>query len=142
MIVVYHNVHSQIKLEEFARTVFAYDVDLFVVSKATGVAAQGGIPYVSRLAFEKNKKVLIVKDIFDAVELLKPKKIYLVTDDVEKEINFKDIDSSTMIVFFGSYPVDRERELGECVTVKRDASEIAEVGIVLEKIKDQSRSTL
>ncbi len=133
MIIVYHNIHSQIKLEEFARTVFSYDIELFVVSKATGVAAQGGIPFVSRLAFEKNRKVLIVKDIFDAVELLKPKKIYLVTDDVDKKLSKNDIDNDTMIVFFGYHPIDKERELGECVTVKKGASEIAEVGIILDR---------
>ncbi len=134
MIIAYHNIHSQIKLEEFAKTVFAYDINLFVVSKATGVAAQGGIPYVSKLAFERKKKVLIVKDIFDAVELLKPRKIYLVTDDVENEINFKEISKDSLIVFFGSHPIEKEKELGECVTVRKGASEIAEVGIVLEKL--------
>ena len=136
MYVIFHNFASQIKLEEMARTALAYGANLVVVSKATGMAAQAGIPTVSRLVFEKGGKFLVTHSLEEALEILKPKKVYLITDLAEEELKKEEISEGNAYVFFGNYPVKKEEELGEKRFIPpKGISEVAQVCLLFERGK-------
>lgn len=105
MIVVYHDVHSVAKLQEIARIVFAYDnVDLFVISRPQGSAAQTGVPEIHLAAAKKGKRILIVPDLKDAVDVLKPERVFIITRKAEKEFNPEEVGEKDMIVIAGTEP--------------------------------------
>ncbi|HID79153.1 MAG TPA: hypothetical protein EYH48_04940 [Aquifex aeolicus] len=134
MFVVFHNFASQIKLEEMARTALAYGAKLVVVSKATGMAAQAGIPTVSRLVFEKGGRLLVTHTLEEALELLKPKKVYLITDLAQEELNKEEIEEGNAYVFFGNYPIRKEEALGEKRYISpKGVSEVAQVCLLFER---------
>ena len=134
MFVIFHNFASQIKLEEMARTALAYGAKLVVVSKATGMAAQAGIPTVSRLVFEKGGKLLVTHTLEEALELLNPKKVYLITDLAQEELKKEEIEEGNAYVFFGNYPVKKEEELGEMRYISpKGISEVAQVCLLFER---------
>jgi SpoU rRNA methylase family enzyme len=134
MFVIFHNFASQIKLEEMARTALAYGAKLVVVSKATGMAAQAGIPTVSRLVFEKGGRLLVTHTLEEALELLNPKKVYLITDLAQEELKKEEIEEGNAYVFFGNYPVKKEEELGEMRYISpKGVSEVAQVCLLFER---------
>ncbi|RTZ68945.1 MAG: hypothetical protein DSZ30_03360 [Aquificaceae bacterium] len=134
MFVVFHNFASQIKLEEMARTALAYGAKLVVVSKATGMASQAGIPTVSRLVFEKGGRLLVTHTLEEALELLKPKKVYLITDLAQEELKKEEIEEGNAYVFFGNYPVKKEEQLGEMRYISpKGVSEVAQVCLLFER---------
>jgi SpoU rRNA methylase family enzyme len=134
MFVIFHNFASQIKLEEMARTALAFGADLITISKATGMAAQSGIPTVSRLVFEKGGRLLVTHSLEEALETLKPDKVYLITDLAEVELKPEEIEENAAYVFFGNYPVKREEELGEKRFIApKGISEIAQVCLLFER---------
>ncbi len=134
MYLIFHNFASQIKLEEMARTALAYGADLVVVSKATGMAAQAGIPTVSRLVFEKGGRLLVTHSLEEALDLLKPEKVYLITDLAEEELKPEEIEEGAAYVFFGNYPVKKEEELGEKRYISpKGVSEVAQVCLLFER---------
>ena len=134
MFVIFHNFASQIKLEEMARTALAYGAKLVVVSKATGMAAQAGIPTVSRLVFEKGGRLLVTHTLEEALELLNPKKVYLITDLAQEELKKEEIEEENAYVFFGNYPVKKEEELGEMRYISpKGVSEVAQVCLLFER---------
>ena len=119
-----------------ARTALAYGAELVVVSKATGMAAQAGIPTVSRLVFEKGGKLLVTHSLEEALEILKPQKVYLITDLAEEELKQEEIQEGNAYVFFGNYPVKKEEELGEKRFISpKGVSEIAQVCLLFERAK-------
>ncbi len=136
MFVIFHNFASQIKLEEMARTALAYGAPLIVVSKATGMAAQAGIPTVSRLVFEKGGKLLVTHSLEEALEILKPQKVYLITDLADQELKPEEIQEGAAYVFFGNYPVKKEETLGEKRFLSpKGISEVAQVCLLYERKK-------
>ena len=119
-----------------ARTALAYGANLVVVSKATGMAAQAGIPTVSRLVFEKGGKLLVTHSLEEALEILKPKKVFLITDLAEEELKPEEISEGNAYVFFGNYPVKKEEELGEKRYIPpKGISEVAQVCLLFERSK-------
>ena len=105
MIVVYHDVHSVAKLQEIARIVFAYEnVDLFVISRPQGTAAQTGVPEIHLAAAKKGKKILVVPDLKDAVDLLSPEHVFIITRKAEKTLDPKEVGENDMIVVAGTEP--------------------------------------
>ena len=105
MIVVYHDVHSVAKLQEVARIVFAHEgVDTFVISRPQGTAAQTGVPEVHLAAAKKGKKILVVPDLKDAVEVLRPRKVFVITRKAEKEFDPKEVRPEDMVVVAGTEP--------------------------------------
>lgn len=105
MIMVYHDVHSVAKLHEIARIAFTYDnVDLFVISRPQGAAAQTGVPDVHLAAAKKGKKILVVPDLKDAADILKPGKVFVITRKAEKEFDPKEVGKEDMVVVAGTEP--------------------------------------
>ncbi len=134
VVVVYHNVASVAKLVEFAKTAFAFDcVNLLVISRPQGSAAQTGVPEVHLMAYRAGKQLLVVRDLNQAIELLNPTKVIGV-DTSEKPFDPKELDKKTLLVFPGvpSGFTSQERELMDIRYVKPEkASEIAKLGIAL-----------
>lgn len=148
IIIVLHNVHSVYRLVEMAKLCDIFDINLFVVSRAIGSAAQQGIPEVSKLIFRSNRTLLIVNDLKEAINLLKPSRVYLLSVrpyaqtplDISillKQLSQEDI----MIVFSGidSGFSKNELVLGEPVflefLVNEDPGPIAAAAIILYEIK-------
>ncbi|MCD6324234.1 MAG: hypothetical protein J7L55_03910 [Desulfurococcales archaeon] len=81
MIEVYvgiNNVSSPQRLVDAVKTILAFEAggDLeikgVVVTKASGMAAQAGVPDASRLMYREGKPLILLPTLKDAVELLKP----------------------------------------------------------------------
>jgi|YelNatPaOPRAMG01_1025707.scaffolds.fasta_scaffold08133_5 SpoU rRNA methylase family enzyme len=148
IIIVLHNVHNIYKIVEMAKLCDIFDVDLFVISRAIGSAAQQGISEASKLIFKRSKMLLIVNDLKEAIDLIKPLKVYLLSvkphaqnplniGDLLKKLDQEDI----MIVFPGldSGFSRNELALGEPVflefLVNKDPGSIAAAAIILYEIK-------
>ncbi|BBD72829.1 exonuclease [Sulfodiicoccus acidiphilus] len=75
-----HNTTSVQRLVDFAKLVFSSSVTRYlVVTKVGGVAAQSGVPEVNKLAIKSGKSFSVLPDLKDAIELLRPSAVYLVT---------------------------------------------------------------
>ena len=137
MIVVYHDVHSVAKLTEIYKVVSAYGVDLFVVSRVQGGAAQSGIPEISVRAFQEGRRILVVPDLKDAVELLKPSKVIILSKRAEKPLDPSEIDENTMLVVTGTEPdVSKYDAIGELRYVEpRELGDIGRITVALCLLK-------
>jgi len=82
---VLHNVSSVQRVVDTARLAYGLGYGTLVVTKAYGGAAQSGVPEATRLALKENKNLIVLPDLADAVSLLKPDTILLVTRDYEPE---------------------------------------------------------
>ena len=131
MIVVYHDVHSVAKLQEIARIVFAYDsVDLFVISRPQGTAAQTGVPEIHLAAAKKGKKILVVPDLKDAVELLSPEHVFIITRKAEKALDPKEVGQNDMIVVAGTEPDATKFDIDGLEARKIEPEGMGDVGYI------------
>ncbi len=125
MIVVYHDVHSVAKLTEIYKVVKAFDVDLFVISRAQGGAAQSGIPEINVRAFMDGIKLLVVPDLKDAIELLKPERVIILSSRAEKPL--ERLEKGDMLVVTGTEPdVSKYDSIGELRYV--EPKELGDIG--------------
>lgn len=102
--VVIHNVISVQRLIEFAKVVYSLtDNGILVATKVGGTAAQAGIPEVNKMAYKLGKGIIILPDLKDAVELIRPEKVYLVTPGSGQKVNYSELFKNipTMLVFHG-----------------------------------------
>jgi len=109
VIPVLHNVSSVQRVTDFARLAYSLGYDTVVVSKAYGGAAQAGVPEAMRIALREGKSLLVLPDLADAVELLSPTSVILVTHDyAEERVDPSSLPSllggPSLIVFSGSDP--------------------------------------
>ena len=143
MIVAYHDVHSVAKLTEIYKTISAYGIKTFVISRAQGGAAQSGIPEISVRAFQDGVKLLVVPDIRDAIEILKPSKVIILSKRAEKPFNPEEIDENTLIVVTGTEPdVSKWDEVGELRYVEpRNVGDIGKITIALCTLRGMMRPT-
>jgi len=76
--IIVHNIYSNVRLNEFIDVTLAFpEVDVIVVSKASSVAAQSGVPEAEKKAFLRNRRFLYLPDLNDSVEILNLSKLYL-----------------------------------------------------------------
>ncbi len=144
--VILHNVYGSQKIREMTELILGFNVDTFVISKAVGSAATVGVPESQKMIFKKGKNLVFVKDLPDAIELLKPDKIYTFIHKPYAKIAFnvaEIIDSikknlKIMLVFAGSKPGLSKKELDMGTAVFLDLpSDIGSIGyaaIVLYEI--------
>jgi SpoU rRNA methylase family enzyme len=102
MIIVYHEPASGALLIDFAKTVLNSKADLLVISKPHATALHHGVPEISFLSYKLGKKVLFVNNLEEAIDLLKPNKVYLVNPKAEKALDEVQIKDNDMIVFCGN----------------------------------------
>ncbi len=143
MIVAYHDVHSVAKLTEIYKVVSAHGVKTFVVSRAQGGAAQSGIPEISVRAFQDGVKLLVVPDIRDAIEILKPSKVIVLSKRAEKPLDPSEVDENTLLVVTGTEPdVSKWDEIGELRYVEpREVGDIGRITIALCVLRGMMRPT-
>ncbi|WP_246263934.1 RecB-family nuclease [Metallosphaera tengchongensis] len=134
--VAIHNVTSAQRLVDFAKLTFGFNIDRLVITKIGGTAAQAGIPDVGRIAVKLGKSIMVLPDLKDAIELLSPRKVYLMSPLAEREIDYVDYKDNSLIVFSGIENgfTKIEQSLGEYVNIKGmkgDPGPIAYAGAVL-----------
>ena len=94
--VVLNNVTSPQRLIDTARVVFAIDLPYvkgFITSKASGMAAQTGIPEVAKMAFKLGKTFIILPTLKDVIDLIAPTKIFICTK-TEDSIDMNELELS------------------------------------------------
>ncbi len=139
MFFVYHDVHSVAKLVEIAKMAMAFpQVDVFVISRAQGNAAQTGVPEVHMRAYRAGKRILVVPDIRDAVDLLKPDKVIIIAKKAEQPFDPSEVGERTMVVVCGTEP-DVSKFDADGYDLRyvepRDAGEVAAAAFVLHATK-------
>ncbi len=121
------------RLVDSVKTAYALGAKTFIVTKAYGGAAQSGIAEAMRIALRRNKQFIILPDLADAVELLKPGKVLLITYDFSKHTfdprDFKD-NERILLVVSGSDPEfsSSEMKLGEPVYFENIPGKIGPIG--------------
>ncbi|BFI75296.1 RecB-family nuclease [Sulfurisphaera ohwakuensis] len=134
LFIVLHNISSTQRIIDFAKLIFNLNINHFIVTKVGGVAAQAGVPEVSKLAYKNNKSFIILPDLKDAIEIFKPEVVYLFTQSAEKTFT-KDLlkdKSRVMLVFPGNESGFNKLELnlGEPVKIEGLSNEISPVALV------------
>ncbi|MEM1509065.1 MAG: RecB-family nuclease [Thermofilaceae archaeon] len=144
VIPVLHNAYSPQRLIESARTVYGLNFKLFIATKASGSAAQVGVPEAQKLAMKMGKSFAFLPDLPDAIEILKPDKIILVVPKKYASVSLievlKEATGRVMIVFGGSEPglSKKELELGiptYIEGVEEDLGPVSLLAIMLYEIK-------
>ena len=75
-----HNISSPQRLTDVAKIVFSEcsPFNCLIISKPTGMAAQVGVPDVSKMAYKLGKNLLIVSSLQDLSEVIDVGKVYIV----------------------------------------------------------------
>ncbi len=137
IIPVLHNVSSVQRVVDMARLAYSLGFEVLVVTKAYGGAAQAGVPEAMRLALRENKTLIVLPDLGDAIELLKPETVILVTHDyAEERIPPSEIaglaSGTTIIAFSGADPDFSPQELRLATRRLYPAGTQARLGSVAE----------
>jgi len=114
-----HNVYSSQKIKEMTELILGFGIETFIISKAVGSAATVGVPESQKMIFQKGKNLIFVKDLPDAIELLKPDKIYTFIHkpyaknkfNIVEVIDYLKKNQKIMLVFAGSQPGLSKKEL-------------------------------
>ncbi|HDO20912.1 MAG: RecB-family nuclease [archaeon GB-1845-036] len=137
LIVVLHNVHSMQRVIEFAKICYGLGYYTLVISRPIGTAAQVGVPEAQKVAFKMKGRLIVLPDLKDAIELLKPEKIILFAPKPygKRRFNAEEIADQilkgvrVMVVFGGLEPGLSGRELSMGESVYLDVGEIGAVGL-------------
>lgn len=139
---VLHNVSSVQRLVDFARLVYNLGLNELVVTKAYGAAAQHGIAEAGRLSYKLGKGLVVLPDLSDAVELMKPEVVLLVDPERAEEdvdVNPPVNDGVMLVVFNGGEAgfAPHELRLGKPVYIKSVSERlgaVAEAAIILYQL--------
>ena len=146
IIPVLHGVHSVQRLIEASKIVFGFGFKYFIASRVMGAAATQGIPEVHKIAFKMNRNFIVLNDLPEVIDLLKPKITYLVVPpnvSGSSVIDYNEIrnaitgNEKVLIVFTGGEPgfSRKELELGRVVkVVDFDVGYIGLIAITLHEI--------
>jgi len=141
---VLHNVSSVQRVVDMARLAYGLGYSVLVVTKAYGGAAQSGVPEAARLALRENKQLIVLPDLPDAVSLLKPETVLLVTRDYDPEPiapgSPPSLEGRVLAVFSGGDPgfTPAEASMGKPVYpagVPGRIGAIAEAALVLYSLR-------
>ncbi len=103
-----HNVSSVQRVVDTAKLSYALGYNTLVITKAYGGAAQSGVPEAMRIALREGKRLLVLPDLEDAIKLLHPNTVYIVSRDYASEYiapnKIPKIEGRTLIAFSGSEP--------------------------------------
>mgnify|MGYP000400855914 CR=1 FL=1 len=135
-----HNVSSPQRLTDVAKIVFSEcsPFSCLIISKPTGMAAQVGVPDVSKMAYKLGKNLLIISSLQDLSEVIDVSKVYIVHPaEGSNYISLDELstDDKTLYVISGSDVgfTKSELALGEVVYVKpfkRSIGVVAEVALI------------
>uniref|UniRef100_A9A8T1 SpoU rRNA methylase family enzyme n=1 Tax=Methanococcus maripaludis (strain C6 / ATCC BAA-1332) TaxID=444158 RepID=A9A8T1_METM6 len=141
MFIALHNTFSSKQIEEFTKTVFGMGIDSVIFTRATGSAAQNGIPIAQKMAIKSNKNLMFLEDIDDAIEILNPERVILITESgiASEKIDFKSIGERDLIIFSGNSSGFSKKELekGKGMHIlENNIGAIGEVAIFLYKMNE------
>lgn len=124
LIVVLNNVSSPQRLLDTVKVVLSakqQEVKALVITKASGMAAQAGVPDASRVTYKQGKPLIVLPTLKDAIELLKPDDIliYAAVEDAEDLNNITIEGNRIMIVVDGSDngPSRGDLALGKIISI-------------------------
>lgn len=107
--ILLHDVSSTSRLSDFFRTIIAYRdyIEMFIISKVTGAAAQFGIAEISKGLFKSNIRFLLLGDIHELNDVFPEYQIIQFTATYGKEFkSFQELAPSgtgkTVLAFSGS----------------------------------------
>jgi len=141
-----HNITSTQRLIEISKLALSSRlVKNLIFTKVGGTAAQSGVPEIFRFAYKLGKSVIILPDLRDSIELLKPDKIILLTSKgnnilTKEEVKKYDSNFKVLIVIPGNEVgfTKVEESLGETYKISDELSielsPIATLGILLHCI--------
>lgn len=146
LIVVYHDVANARKLEEFAKTAFAFNTDILIISRPMGEARSSGVPAVEHLAALVGRTMLVVEELAEGVDMFSPDNVYLLERSREsKELDPEAIagelkgEGEVMLVFGAVDPPGLKAQVEKGVPVHLPSTEgLSEIGlaaIVLYEIR-------
>jgi SpoU rRNA methylase family enzyme len=148
LMIVLHNVSSPQRLIDTARVVYNLISDdlvkCFIITRVTGMAAQTGVPEVSKTAYRLGKSFIVLPTLNDAIEIMKPSKVYLmVKTPTSKPLSETEIVPSSMIVLSGNEDGFSKSELGlgDHIHIKgfsRSVGAPAETAILLYTLLNKS----
>lgn len=124
LVPVLHNVSSIQRLVDTARLVYSLGLRELFVTKAYGAAAQHGLAEVGRLAYKLDRGLFILPDLRDAVELVRPDRVLVVTlEHARARIDPArppSLEGVVMVAFNGGDPdfAPHEAALGEPVYIE------------------------
>jgi len=126
--IVLNNVTSPQRLVDTAKVVFGSSLSIkpsgFIVCRVSGMAAQAGIPEVAKLAYKLGERFLILPSLNDVIEVIKPTKVLLLTNEGGKDMHevineLGDEDVVAIVVSGSDNGFSRgELGLGELVSIK------------------------
>ncbi|MGC8607427.1 MAG: RecB-family nuclease [Vulcanisaeta sp.] len=134
---VIHNPASVQKLLDAIKVSLGFGVKTIVVTKAVGTAAQQGIPEAFRLVLKSGATLIVLPDIKDAIELLRPDSIYFLSTRGNPMDNIK---GRTLMIVQASDQsfMQSELNLGQQVKViGRDVGSTALLTLALNKVLDK-----
>jgi SpoU rRNA methylase family enzyme len=116
---VVHNVGSMQRLVDTVKAAFAFEeVKLVVVTRPYGAAAQAGVPEAQKISFKRGRGFMVLPDLSDALELLRPSKIYTLSWEHGRPVDsLEPGGTDTMVVVGATDPglTKQEALLGEPV---------------------------
>lgn len=133
---VLHNAYSQQRVVEAARIVYGLGYQVLVVTKASGSAAQAGVPEAQKLALKMGRTFMCLPDLPDAIEILKPDAILLFVPRKYAQRSLseavKEAPGRLLAVFGGSDPGLSKRELEMGIAVYPDGvdEDVGSTGMV------------
>lgn len=84
-----NNASSPQRLVDVAKVVYNFErsdiIEALIITKPVGSAAQVGVPEVSKLAYKLGRRLVVLPSINDALELLRPTKVFLVCRTEESQ---------------------------------------------------------
>jgi len=133
IIPVIHNPTSVQKLLEAVRISLGFGLRTIVVTRATGAAAQQGVPEAYKWVLRSGANLIVLPDLEDAVELLKPESTYLLGTRGD-EVNPRG--RSLIVINASEQPfLQKELSLGKpAKVVGRDIGSVGFLALALSKI--------
>ncbi len=139
---VAHAPTSVQRLEDLAKLAFGFGepVKGLIVTKPSGAAAQIGVPEVSKMAYKLDKTFVVLPDLDDAIELMKPDKVYTVSKDYGEQVTELEGGDVVLLIVGASEPglSKLEAQKGKAVYpegLEGDVGPIAAAALLLKGLK-------
>ncbi|MEM2005303.1 MAG: RecB-family nuclease [Zestosphaera sp.] len=124
LVVVLNNISSPQRLTDVAKLVYGLSglKAGLVVTRVSGMAAQSGVPEVSKYAFRRGRPFLVLPSLQDALDMLRPDRVLVlakteVSKDVGEVVSRLEGRVAVLVNGSDSPPTKAELALGEHVTV-------------------------
>ncbi len=143
-----HNAHSRSIIVQFVQTALGFGFKHLILSKASGSAATAGVPEAFKLSFPRKASIIIMNNLSEAIELIKPQEVYLILSkkyaptplDFQQVAEHLNNGDRIAFIFGGSSPglSRKDLDLGmacHVTWVEEEISPIAYLGILLDNLR-------